>query len=198
MYTVRLRLIYIYFQKNSNKKKKPKSKQIEKEENESFEPGRFVKLHRNTETETNGSRKRKLPETKNQAKNHGNELSSPEKRKKVKKQNDNPDNQPTSSKNKKLKNIPFTKKLSKTDEQEDDTSDQNGNNSFRQALIDNLKGSRFRYLNELLYSKPSSEATGVFQDDPTSFQAYHEGYRQQVQQWPLNPLDRMIKALKRL
>lgn len=177
-------------QKKSNKKKKPKSNEIEKEI-ASHEPGRFVKLHRNVEQESNGSRKRKFPESKQQ-----NNVKVPlENKKKFKK---NSDNEPVSSKKKKLNNVPFTKKVPQTDEQKDETSEQNANGSFRQSLIDNLKGSRFRYLNELLYSKPSSEATGVFQEDPTSFQAYHEGYRQQVQQWPLNPLDRMINALKRL
>lgn len=155
-----------------------------------------MRLHKNVEPETNGSRKRKLPETKV----NGNEKGSPEKRKKMKPQRNDTQEPPAAvvSKKKKLKNVPFTKKLPQTDEQVEDDSQQNGNDSFRQSLIDSLKGSRFRYLNELLYTKPSSEATGVFADDPTSFQAYHEGYRQQVQQWPLNPLDRMIKALKRL
>lgn len=177
-------------QKKINKKKK-KQKQVQNEQDiESYEPGRFVKLHQNVEEKSNGSRKRKFIEPKN----HGHEMKSQEKRKKIKKTNDN---EPASPKKKK-KNIPFTKKKSQTDEQQDDTSDQIPTSSFRQALIDNLKGSRFRYLNELLYSKPSNEATSVFQEDPSSFQAYHDGYRQQVQQWPLNPLDRMIKAMKRL
>lgn len=177
-------------QKKTNKKKKPKPIRTEKEI-EIYEPGRFVKLHQSSEQESNGSRKRKFIDSKH----NDVEQKSIEKRKKLKK---NSDNEPVSSKKKQLKNVPFTKKTHQIVEQNDEGSEHNSNNSFRQALIDNLKGSRFRYLNELLYSKPSSEATGVFQDDPTSFQAYHEGYRQQVQQWPLNPLDRMINALKRL
>lgn len=148
---------------------------------ESFEPGRFVKLHRNSDEKSNGSRKRKFVKPKNE----NDEM-----------KNTN-DNEPASSKKKK-KNIPFTKKGLQFDVQPYDTTEQNPISSFRQTLIDNLKGSRFRYLNELLYSKPSNEATSVFQDDPSSFQAYHDGYRQQVKQWPLNPLDRMIKAMKRL
>lgn len=183
------------FQKKTNKKKKSQPIQHE-QEIASYEPGRFVKLHQqNSEQQSNGSRKRKFIDPRT----HDNSVESPEKRKKTKNNNstDN-DIQPVSSKKKKLKNIPFTKKVPQTDDQDADTSEPNSNSSFRQSLIDNLKGSRFRYLNELLYTKPSAEATGVFQDDPTSFQAYHDGYRQQVQQWPLNPLDRMIKALKRL
>lgn len=179
------------FQKKVNKKAKSKSNKID-EKIASYEPGRYVKIHRDSDSESNGSRKRKLTETKD----NGNKTVSPEKRKKI--QSNGNDTAPTTSKKKKLQNVPFTKKLPQTDQQEDGNSQSNDNNSFRQALIDNLKGSRFRYLNELLYTKPSTEASGVFADDPTSFQAYHEGYRQQVQQWPLNPLDRIIKALKRL
>lgn len=178
------------FQRKINKKKKPKPVQDEKEI-ETYEPGRFVKLPRISDEKSNGSRKRKVTDSKNQSQ----EVGPHEKQKKIKKSNDN---EPVSSKKKKLKNIPFTKKEHQTDDQEDDTSERNPSNSFQQSLIDNLKGSRFRYLNELLYSKPSNEATEVFQDDPSSFKAYHDGYKQQVQQWPLNPLDRMIKALKRL
>lgn len=150
-------------------------------------------LHPKSNEKSNGSKKRKFVEPTN----HKDEVESHSKRKKIKKVNND---KPAVSKKSKLKNIPFTKKLASesktTDDLEDNTAEPT--DSFRQTLIDNLKGSRFRYLNELLYSKPSSEATGVFQDDPSSFKAYHDGYRQQVEQWPLNPLDRMIKALKRL
>ncbi|KAJ6632925.1 Ribosomal RNA-processing protein 8 [Pseudolycoriella hygida] len=170
------------FKKKSNKKKKPKTANNQPDFS-SYEPGRYVKLHRSSEP---GSKKRKLEEAKDTSIENG---------KKIKKKTD--EITVPAKKKKKLENIPFTTKVSQTAEPIDEPADENPN-SFRQTLIDNLKGSRFRYLNELLYTKPSDEATGVFQDDPTSFQAYHDGYRQQVQQWPLNPLDRIIKALKRL
>lgn len=70
--------------------------------------------------------------------------------------------------------------------------------SFREKLIGNLKGSRFRFLNEILYSKDGSGGVQLFKEDKAAFKAYHEGYRQQVQQWPLNPLDRIIKAIKKM
>lgn len=70
--------------------------------------------------------------------------------------------------------------------------------SFRNKLIGNLAGSRFRYLNEQLYSSDGSSAVELFKNDADAFQAYHEGYRRQVEQWPLNPLDRIIKAVRKL
>lgn len=188
--------MFISFQKKANKKrnKKPTKSTENGEAIESHTPGRYVLLHRDAEPDRNPPTKRKLSETKN-----GVDKDLPSNKKQKLKNQTEKDEPISAEKKKKLKNVPFTKKLSQTDQQDgDDTQQQNGNNSFRQTLIDKLKGSRFRYLNELLYTKQSSEATAVFEDDPTSFQAYHEGYRQQVQQWPLNPLDRMIKAMKRL
>lgn len=71
-------------------------------------------------------------------------------------------------------------------------------NSFRNKLIVNLKGSRFRYLNEILYTSEGTNAVKLFKQDRAAFTAYHDGYRQQVEQWPLNPLDRIIKSIKKL
>ena len=55
-----------------------------------------------------------------------------------------------------------------------------------------LSGSRFRWLNELLYTRTGQEAFELFQQQPDMFQAYHEGFSEQVKEWPENPLDRII------
>ncbi|XP_050067348.1 ribosomal RNA-processing protein 8 [Anopheles maculipalpis] len=73
-----------------------------------------------------------------------------------------------------------------------------GCSNLRDKLVDRLKGSRFRFINEQLYKIPGKEAKKLFQEDPASFDAYHEGYRQQVEQWPMNPLNRMIKCILKL
>lgn len=70
--------------------------------------------------------------------------------------------------------------------------------SLREKLVESLKGSRFRFINEQLYKIPGQEAKKMFQEDPASFEAYHDGYRQQVEQWPMNPLDRMIKSILKM
>lgn len=76
------------------------------------------------------------------------------------------------------------------------SEEENGN--FQDKLANSLKASRFRYLNELLYTHKSDQATNIINQDPTAFTTYHEGYRHQVEQWPINPLDRIIKSIKAL
>uniref|UniRef100_A0AAG5DPA6 Ribosomal RNA-processing protein 8 n=1 Tax=Anopheles atroparvus TaxID=41427 RepID=A0AAG5DPA6_ANOAO len=70
--------------------------------------------------------------------------------------------------------------------------------SLRDKLVERLKGSRFRYINEQLYKTTGEEAKKLFQEDPESFVAYHEGYRHQIVQWSMNPLDRIIKNIRKL
>ena len=55
-----------------------------------------------------------------------------------------------------------------------------------------LEGARFRTINEKLYSCKGTEAFEDFQKDPSLFDVYHEGYREQVKAWPHNPLDLII------
>ena len=55
----------------------------------------------------------------------------------------------------------------------------------------------FRYLNEQLYTSRSSDAWDLFQEDPQSFYTYHKGFANQVAKWPVNPLDLIIKELKK-
>lgn len=64
--------------------------------------------------------------------------------------------------------------------------------------IFNFLGARFRYLNEQIYKRESNEANKLFKEDPDAFQAYHEGYRQQINKWPLNPLDVIIADISKL
>ncbi|KAF8823074.1 methyltransferase domain-containing protein [Cardiosporidium cionae] len=56
-----------------------------------------------------------------------------------------------------------------------------------------LQGSRFRDLNEWLYSNSGEIAFKLFQDKPQLFETYHVGYQKQVLQWPINPLDVIIE-----
>lgn len=54
----------------------------------------------------------------------------------------------------------------------------------------------FRYLNEQFYSSSSEEALLYFKKEPSAFKAYHNGYMQQVIQWPVKPLSVIIKQIK--
>lgn len=62
-----------------------------------------------------------------------------------------------------------------------------------QKQIARLQGSKFRWLNEQLYTTDGADSFEKFQEDPSLFTAYHEGYRDQVTRWPENPLDHIIK-----
>ena len=59
-----------------------------------------------------------------------------------------------------------------------------------------LAGAQFRWLNEQLYSTPSSAAVELFAEDPALFDVYHEGFRHQVESWPVHPLDLIIEELR--
>ncbi|XP_031836804.1 uncharacterized protein LOC116428828 isoform X2 [Nomia melanderi] len=69
---------------------------------------------------------------------------------------------------------------------------------LRERMMSKLKASRFRYLNETMYNSESIESKKYFKDDPDAFKAYHEGYKQQVAQWPLNPIDIIISSIKKM
>ncbi|KAJ3396213.1 25S rRNA (adenine645-N1)-methyltransferase [Lobulomyces angularis] len=60
-----------------------------------------------------------------------------------------------------------------------------------------LKGAKFRWLNETLYTTESSESLKIFTEDPELFTIYHNGFRSQVQKWPVNPLSIFIKNLEK-
>ncbi|KAM7342834.1 ribosomal RNA-processing protein 8 [Cochliomyia hominivorax] len=86
------------------------------------------------------------------------------------------------------------------EDMEDDTALQqtSSSSSFEAKLKEQLMGGRFRFINEQLYTMNSKKAENLFKQDPDAFKAYHEGYRHQVEKWPLNPLDRIIKMIKKL
>ncbi|XP_075168345.1 ribosomal RNA-processing protein 8 [Haematobia irritans] len=78
------------------------------------------------------------------------------------------------------------------------TAKNSGINSFQAKLKEQLMGGRFRFINEQLYTMNSKKAEQLFKSDPEAFKAYHDGYRHQVEKWPLNPLTRIIKMIKKL
>ncbi|MXQ98451.1 hypothetical protein E5288_WYG010505 [Bos mutus] len=68
--------------------------------------------------------------------------------------------------------------------------------ALRARMAQRLDGARFRYLNEQLYSGPSSAAQRLFQEDPETFLLYHRGFQNQVKKWPLQPVDRIARDLR--
>lgn len=68
--------------------------------------------------------------------------------------------------------------------------------SLRSRMEQRLEAARFRYINEVLYSTSSGEATRMFRQDPQAFRIYHSGYTAQVQKWPVNPVDLIISYIR--
>ncbi|MCJ1249600.1 25S rRNA (adenine645-N1)-methyltransferase [Trapelia coarctata] len=67
---------------------------------------------------------------------------------------------------------------------------------LQQAMREKLISSRFRYLNETLYTTPSTSSFDLFKQNPTFFTEYHEGFRRQVGVWPENPVDGFLKWIR--
>ncbi|KAK2759511.1 25S rRNA (adenine645-N1)-methyltransferase [Arachnomyces sp. PD_36] len=68
---------------------------------------------------------------------------------------------------------------------------------LQQSMRQKLLSSRFRHLNETLYTTPSSHALDLFTSNPELFAEYHAGFSRQVaESWPSNPVDGYIKSIK--
>eukprot|EP00055_Hartaetosiga_balthica_P014054 m.75153 g.75153 ORF g.75153 m.75153 type:complete len:364 (+) comp8473_c0_seq2:47-1138(+) len=67
----------------------------------------------------------------------------------------------------------------------------------KQSAAQRLKGSKFRMLNEMLYTTTGNHALKEFSQQPELFKIYHEGFSSQVNKWPVNPVDEMIKYVNR-
>lgn len=59
------------------------------------------------------------------------------------------------------------------------------------AMQQKLISSRFRHLNETLYTTPSQQASSLF-SEPANYTSYHAGFRAQVAVWPQNPINTFI------
>ncbi|PWY98990.1 hypothetical protein BCV70DRAFT_122256 [Testicularia cyperi] len=62
-------------------------------------------------------------------------------------------------------------------------------------MLSKLSGSRFRTINEKLYTTDSQQAVELIDSAPSTFDEYHQGFREQVRSWPKNPLDRIVEML---
>ncbi|KAL4987228.1 methyltransferase-domain-containing protein [Aspergillus falconensis] len=68
---------------------------------------------------------------------------------------------------------------------------------LQQAMRQKLISSRFRHLNETLYTNPSTKALELFTTNPELFEEYHAGFSRQVKEsWPSNPVDGYINAIR--
>lgn len=158
------------------------------------EPGKFVKLHKMQSTSKNVTKKKQPNKTQkkqqnkqpNAVKQNIRKLTRTQQKKKLKK---------IAEKSDAVKQIKV-KEQPKAKSSESQLSQKKL--GYSEDLADRLKASRFRFMNEELYTVSADKAIEVFKDDNGAFRAYHDGYRRQVDQWPMNPLDRIIKSVKKL
>ena len=64
--------------------------------------------------------------------------------------------------------------------------------------LNKLKSSQFRHLNEQLYTQTGSQSLKMFKNDPNSFKVYHEGFRNQAEKWPVDPLNLIITSIMKM
>lgn len=67
---------------------------------------------------------------------------------------------------------------------------------LQRTMAQKLLSSRFRHLNQTLYTTPSISALNLFTTTPSAYTAYHAGFRAQVAVWPQNPVEGFISDLK--
>ena len=67
--------------------------------------------------------------------------------------------------------------------------------TLQKAFLERLTSSRFRELNEELYTHTSSHSFEYFTNNPELFDQYHVGFRKQAEEWPVNPVDVIYKKI---
>ncbi|KAJ2741180.1 25S rRNA (adenine645-N1)-methyltransferase [Coemansia sp. BCRC 34301] len=76
------------------------------------------------------------------------------------------------------------------------SSSAGGLSTLQQKMQQKLKGARFRWINEALYTTTGDKALEMVQNDPSIFEEYHVGFSAQVEKWPVNPVDMFIGYLR--
>ena len=69
--------------------------------------------------------------------------------------------------------------------------------SYMEKMRAKLSGGQFRMLNERLYTTTGEEGLALVKDSPELFEAYHAGFRSQVESWPTKPVHVIAKILQK-
>lgn len=67
--------------------------------------------------------------------------------------------------------------------------------TLQKSFLARLTSSRFRELNEELYTQSSHHSFEQFTSQPELFEQYHVGFRKQVKEWPVNPVDVICRKI---
>lgn len=66
---------------------------------------------------------------------------------------------------------------------------------LQRKMLFKLSGSRFRWINEQLYTTTSENALNMIKKQPELYEEYHKGFASQVESWPENPVDVFTREL---
>lgn len=163
--------------KKKEKKEKKKAKRLEqaiaREGNQTEENKDDEQVEPEVEPEVDPEVEAKLPEPKTLTKKKQDVKLSKETTKKRKHEN-------SVSEDVQDKPLPITQKLT----------------PLQQKMMAKLSGSRFRWINEQLYTISSKDALQLIEEQPSLFDEYHQGFRSQVQAWPENPVDVFVEQIR--
>lgn len=70
--------------------------------------------------------------------------------------------------------------------------------ALKDKLTMQLRVAKFKFINEILYNNNSLQSKCYFKRKPDAFEAYHAGYKWQLEQWTVNPLDVIISSIRKL
>ncbi|CEP63316.1 25S rRNA (adenine645-N1)-methyltransferase LALA0_S07e07360g [Lachancea lanzarotensis] len=111
-------------------------------------------------------------------------------KKKVKNTSDKP-----VSKKRPLSDVEPASKVTKK-QSDDGSASKKPLTALQQKMLTKLSGSRFRWINEQLYTTSSNSALDLIKKQPQLFDEYHDGFRSQVQSWPENPVDVFVEQFR--
>ncbi|XP_018315166.1 ribosomal RNA-processing protein 8, partial [Mycetomoellerius zeteki] len=67
--------------------------------------------------------------------------------------------------------------------------------TLKDRVTTQLKATRFKFINEILCNNDSSLSKHYLKQNPDAFKAYQIGYKWQLEQWAMNPLDVIISSI---
>ncbi|OWB72406.1 hypothetical protein B5S31_g2115 [[Candida] boidinii] len=120
---------------------------------------------------------------------------------KKKDKNDKKDKKDTNDKKRKLDQVDQNDQNDQNDQKIDKVEDtriiktNKKLTPLQEKMMFKLSGSRFRWINEQLYTITSQDAMNLIKDQPNLFDEYHNGFKSQVESWPENPVDNFVNKI---
>ncbi|KAH3672382.1 hypothetical protein WICMUC_004218 [Wickerhamomyces mucosus] len=158
-----------------NSTKKSKDKKDRKNKNKEINQ---IQIQNQNQNQNDKKRKQEINDEDND--NNDDEIREKKKQTKKPKQQPKEKKQSESTESKPQLQLPQTKTLT----------------PLQQKMMQKLTGSRFRWINEQLYTISSKQALDLITKQPELFDEYHDGFKSQVLSWPENPVNVFVNQVK--